>query len=170
MIRLLTLTSLLLLNGAAYAAEAPTGEAKTFADKATVSNKYEIDTSELALRYGKAEDVKTFAEKMIADHKKAGEEFKAALAKANLEPPNETLDVTHSAKYAKLRVFTTDAGFDRAYVDQQLAAHQDAVATFKDYAANGKNEPLKEFASKTLPALEHHLEMVKGLSEKVKAR
>ena len=152
----------------AAAADKPTGEAKAFADKVTVSNKYEIDTSELALKYGKSDDVKTFANQMISDHKKAGEEFKAALNKGNLEPPTEALDVTHTAKYAKLRVFTTDAGFDAAYVDEQLAAHEDAVATFKDYAANGQTEALKDFAAKTLPTLEHHLSMVKELNSKVK--
>lgn len=149
--------------GSAWA-DAP--DAKTFANKVTVSNKFEIDTSELALKYGKEESVKSFAQKMIDDHKKAGEEFKAALKEANIEAPSESLDVTHTAKYAKLRVFTTESGFDAAYVAEQLKAHQDAVATFKDYAANGADSPLKTFAKKTLPTLEHHLEMVKSLDTK----
>lgn len=33
-----------------------------------------------------------------------------------------SLDLTHTAKYAKLRIFTTEAGFDRASADAQLAA------------------------------------------------
>jgi putative membrane protein len=152
----------------AFAAEALKGEAKNFADKVTVSNKFEIDTSNLALEYGKSDDVKSFAKSMVADHTKAGEDFKAALAKANLTPPAETLDVTHTAKYAKLRVFTTEAGFDRAYVDAQVAAHEEAVALFKDYANKGETPALKDFAAKTLPTLEHHLAMVKGLSGKIK--
>lgn len=69
----------------------------------------------------------SFATQMIADHKKAAEEFKAALGKANIAPP-------------------------RRYVG---------------CCAYGKTEPLKEFASKTLSTLEHHLEMVKELSSKM---
>lgn len=157
------------LSAAAQAAEAPKGEAKDFADKVTVSNKFEIDTSQLALDYGKNDAVKAFAKSMVSDHTKAGEDFKAALAKADLAPPLETLDVTHTAKYAKLRVFTTEKGFDRAYVDAQVAAHQDAVSLFKGYAQKGATPALKHFAAKTLPTLEHHLGMVNDLSAKVKA-
>lgn len=146
----------------------PPKEAKDFADQVTVANKFEIDTSELALKYAKSEEVKSFAQQMITDHKKAGEDFKAALKEANIEAPADMLDVSHTAKYAKLRVFTTEAGFDAAYVDEQLQAHQEAVDLFKTYAASGQTQPLKAFAEKTLPTLEHHLTRAKELSTKVK--
>ena len=154
---------------AAVAADVPSAT-KTFIDKVAVSNKFEIDTSELALKYGKSADVKAFAQQMIDDHKKAGADFKTSLAQANIEPPADSLDVSHTAKYAKLRLFTTEKGFDSAYVDAQLQAHEDAVATFKDYAANGPTPALKSFAEKTLPILEHHLEMVKTLRSKTPAK
>ena len=132
-----------------------------------MANKYEIDTSKLALEYAKAPEVKKFAEQMIADHGKAGEDFKAALKTAGIEPPADRLDVSHTAKYAKLRVFTTEAGFDAAYVKEQAAAHDDAVKTFKDYAANGTTPALKEFATKTLPTLEHHQMMIKEIEKSI---
>jgi putative membrane protein len=165
MFRLITLCGLLIATPA-FAADEP-AQTKDFADKVTVANKYEIDTSELALKYGKSADVKSFAQQMISDHQKAGQDFKAALGEASIEAPRDALDVTHTAKYAKLRVFTTENGFDTAYVDAQLAAHQDAVATFKDYAANGPTPALKSFAEKTLPTLEHHLMMVEELRNKI---
>lgn len=140
---------------------------KTFIDKVAVANKFEIDTSQLALKYGQAADVKSFAQQMITDHTKAGQDFRAALAEAKIEPPSDSLDVTHTAKYAKLRVFTTEKGFDTAYVDEQLSAHQEAVALFKDYSANGPTPALKAFAAKTLPVLEHHLMMVESLRKQV---
>lgn len=158
-----------LFSTAVLAADVPSAT-KTFIDKVSVSNKFEIDTSGLALKYGKSADIKTFAQQMIDDHKKAGADFKASLAQANVEPPADTLDVSHTAKYAKLRVFTTEEGFDSAYVDAQLQAHEDAVATFKDYAANGPTPALKSFAEKTLPTLEHHLEMAKSLRSKISAK
>jgi len=166
--RLLTLCACFMAT-AAFAAEVPPAT-KTFIDKVAVSNKFEIDTSELALKYGKSVDVKAFAQRMIDDHKKAGEDFKASLAQANIEPPADSLDVTHTAKYAKLRLFTTEKGFDSAYVDDQLKAHEDAVATFKDYAASGPTPAVKSFAEKTLPTLEHHLEMAKSLKSKTPAK
>ena len=64
-----------LLATAAFAADVPPAT-KTFIDKVAVSNKFEIDTSELALKYGKSADVKAFAQQMIDDHRKAGADFK----------------------------------------------------------------------------------------------
>ena len=70
---------------AAYADTAP-APTKKFIDNVAVANKFEIDTSQLALQYGKAPDVKTFAQQMIDDHTKAGEDFKASLAEAKIDP------------------------------------------------------------------------------------
>jgi putative membrane protein len=157
-----------LISLPAIAAENPPPATQEFIDKAAVSNKFEIDTSQLALEYGKGDDVKKFAKEMVDDHTKVGEEFKATLKAADITPPADSLDLTHQAKYAKLRVFTTEDGFDSSYVAQQLAAHEEAVQLFKDHAANDPTPAIKDFAAKTLPKLEHHLEMVKELSAKHK--
>jgi putative membrane protein len=148
----------------AFAADTPK-DAADFASKVAVANKFEIDTSQLALKYGNGADVKKLAQQMIDDHTKAGEEFKTAVTAAKIDPPKDALDVTHEAKYAKLRLFTTDKGFDGSYVSEQLAAHKNAVDLFRNYSQKGEPGPLKDFATKTLPTLEHHLAMVQGLSE-----
>jgi putative membrane protein len=150
----------------AVAADASPKATQDFIDKAAVANQFEIDTSQLALKYGKGDDVKKFAQEMIDDHTKIGEEFKATLTAANIQLPAEGLDLSHKAKYAKLRVFTTESGFDASYVAEQLAAHEEAVTLFKDHAANDPTPAIKEFAAKTLPKLEHHLEMAKALNTK----
>jgi putative membrane protein len=166
--RFFAFLAVLLISLPSIAAESPPAATQDFVDKAAVSNKFEIDTSQLALEYGKSDDVKKFAKEMIEDHTKVGEEFKSTLKDANITPPADSLDLTHQAKYAKLRVFTTEAGFDSSYVAQQLAAHEEAVQLFKDHAANDPTPAIKDFAAKTLPKLEHHLEMVKELSAKHK--
>lgn len=165
MFRALALAALF-VSTAAFAADIPS-ETQNFIDKAAVANKFEIDTSQLALKYGKSPDVKSFAQQMIDDHTKVGEDFKASLKEANIEPPKDALDITHTAKYAKLRVFTTEAGFDAAYVDTQLQAHKDAVELFKNYSSTGPTPAVKAFATKTLPTLEHHLAMVQELKSKI---
>ena len=156
---------LLTLTLPALAAD-PVKDPSDFANKVAVANKFEIDTSQLALKYGKGEDVKKFAQQMIDDHTKAGQDFKAAVAEAKITEPKDALDASHEAKYIKLRAFTTESGFDASYVAEQLAAHQDAVELFRNYSENGAAGPLKDFAKKTLPTLEHHLTMVQGLSAK----
>ena len=156
----------MLFSSAALAADIP-AQTTDFANKVAVATKFEIDTSQLALKYSKSQRVKDFANQMISDHQRAGQDFKAALAEANVEAPKDQLDVVHTAKYAKLRVFTTEDSFDSAYIDAQVAAHKDAVATFKDYASNGPTPAVKAFAEKTLPTLEHHLTTIEGLRSEI---
>jgi len=150
----------------ALAAEKVPEATQDFIDKAAVANRFEIDTSQLALKYSKRADVESLAKQMIDDHSKIGEEFKATLTAVNITPPSDSLDLTHGAKYAKLRVFTTEKGFDGSYISEQLTAHEDAVKLFGDYAKNGPTPEVKAFAAKTLPQLEHHLAMVKELNGK----
>jgi putative membrane protein len=47
----------------------------------------------------------------------------------------------------------------------QVDAHEDAVSLFQRYAKGGDSETLKAWAAKTLPALQHHLDMAKALDK-----
>ncbi len=48
------------------------------------------------------------------------------------------------------------ADFDHVYVTDQVAAHDEAAKLFSDYAQNGDDQPLKDFAAKTLPVIREH--------------
>jgi putative membrane protein len=47
----------------------------------------------------------------------------------------------------------------------QVSAHKDAVSLFERYAKGGEDPKLKDWAGKTLPALQHHLEMAQNLGK-----
>jgi putative membrane protein len=49
-----------------------------------------------------------------------------------------------------------------------VSAHKDAVDLFERYAKGGENAKLKDWAGKTLPALQRHLEMAQTLDKKRK--
>jgi putative membrane protein len=153
-----------LAAGAAFAQQKAPAEATNFAKKVAAANTFEIQSSQLATSKSQVGDVKSFAQQMITDHTKAGEDFKAALQKANITPPPEKPDAKQQATLNKLRGAQGKA-FDKGYVDAQLKAHKEAVALFRSYAKSGKTDALKQFAEQTLPTLEHHLEMVQGLSK-----
>jgi putative membrane protein len=139
-------------------------EAMFFAKKVASANTFEIQSSELAKDRAQSADVKSFADQMITDHTKAGEDFKAAVQQANVSPaPAEQPDAKHKATLTKLRN-AQGAAFDKAYVNAQLTAHKEAVALFRTYSKSGRTAPLKEFATSTVPTLEHHLSMVQELS------
>jgi putative membrane protein len=46
----------------------------------------------------------------------------------------------------------------------QVSAHEDAVSLFERYAKGGDNAKLKDWAGKTLPALQHHLQMAEQMN------
>ncbi len=148
----------------AYAQQKAPAEATAFAKKVAAANTFEIQSSELAKDRAQSADVRSFAEQMIKDHTKAGQDFKAAVQAANISPaPAEEPDAKQKATLNKLRSAQGEA-FDKAYVSAQLAAHKEAVSLFRSYSKSGRTAPLKEFATNTLPTLEHHLQMVTELS------
>ena len=103
---------------------------------------------------------------MIADHTKAAGEFKAALQEDGITAPRDSMGLADLAKYERLHLTTADS-FDGAYARAQLNAHEDAVALFRGYAQSGPSPKVKAFAEKTLPTLEHHLELIKAIQRKL---
>jgi putative membrane protein len=47
----------------------------------------------------------------------------------------------------------------------QVSAHKDAVSLFERYAKGGEDPKLKDWAGKTLPALQHHLQMAEKMDD-----
>jgi putative membrane protein len=158
------LMALALAGTTAIAQQKAPAEATTFAKKVAAANTFEIQSSELAKDRSQSSEVNAFAEQMIKDHIKAGEDFKSAVQEANVvPPPAEKPDAKQSATLTKLKN-AQGAAFDQAYVNAQLAAHKEAVTLFRNYSKSGRTAPLKQFAESTLPTLEHHLTMVQELS------
>ena len=57
------------------------------------------------------------------------------------------------------------ADFDKQYHSDQVSGHKDAVSLFQRYGKSGADAGLKDWASTTAPALEHHLEMAQNLNK-----
>jgi putative membrane protein len=150
----------LLLSVAQVRAEDMTAD--QFAHKAAVAGNFEIMTSNLALRQSRNEDVKSFAQQMVDDHSRADADLKDTAAKARLAKPDGTLDADHQAMLDRLKT-ESGAAFDKDYVGIQADAHQEAVDLFGDYAKNGGNTQMKQFASRTLPTLQMHKEHIDSI-------
>ena len=140
----------LLVSGSARAAPS----AETFVKKAAVANLFEIQSSQLALQKSHNEQVKKFAQMMIDDHTKAGEQLKSTLSAANID--SSTVPTILDAKHEKIedKLNSASAGkFDKDYIQAQSQAHIETIALFKSYAENGDNPAIKTFAHQTLPTL-----------------
>jgi putative membrane protein len=133
-----------------------------FVLQAAISDMFEIQSSELALRRGD-ERTKKFASDMIAAHEKTSEELKAAAQAAGVAVPTE-MDSSHKEMLAELQG-KQGPEFNDAYQDQQEDAHEAAVSLFQRYGDGGDNPALKEWAAKTRPHLEEHLKMAEALDD-----
>jgi putative membrane protein len=60
------------------------------------------------------------------------------------------------------------ADFRSNYDSSQVKAHKNAISLFDRYAKGGDNAKLKNCAQKTLPHLQHHLEMANALDQRRK--
>jgi putative membrane protein len=162
---LVTLATVAMASSMAFAQQKASAEANTFAKKVAAANTFEIQSSQLAKDRTQSGELRSFAQQMISDHTKAGEDFKSAVGTANVSPPPERPDARQQLTLSKLRNAQGSA-FDKAYVAAQLKAHEQAVSLFQRYSKNGRTAPLKEFATKALPTLQHHLQMIQAISKK----
>ncbi len=135
----------------------------SFVDDAAQGGITEVEAGKLALDKSTSADVKAFAQHMVADHTKANQELMALAKKLDIEVPDDAA-LTDKAKKAILEM--RDESFDKAYANNQVAAHEKTVELFQKEAASSDNAELKAFASKTLPTLEAHLKMAKELQAK----
>ncbi len=139
--------------------------AEQFVMMASMSDLFEIESSQLALENAKSENVKEFAQQMITDHTANTQKLMQTVkATGGTMKAPEKLDEPHQEMLESLQG-ASDANFDAAYMDAQVMAHQQAVALFSSYAENGDNDMLQEFAQQQLPVIQMHYEHAQKMDQ-----
>ena len=126
----------------------------------------EVALGKIAQQNGSSAEIKQFGQRMADDHSKANQELETIAGKLGVTPPKEA-----GGKHAKMvneLSKKTGAKFDHDYADAMVKDHEKAVSLFEKQAKKGDSEDLKQFASKTLPALQEHLKMARGLTSQKK--
>lgn len=134
-----------------------------FIKEAAMSDMLEIDAARIAEQKGNATE-KTFAGQMITDHTKTSTELKGMVSGDMKAAIPASLDDSSQKKLDKLKNTKPD-DFASEYDPMQVSAHKDAVSLFERYAKGGDDPKLKDWAGKTLPALQHHLEMAQDMNK-----
>jgi putative membrane protein len=128
-----------------------------FAREAAEGSMMEIKLGELAQTNGSTAEVKSLGTMMITDHTKANDELKALAAQKNISLPGTMSDKAqkHYDKLAKKQ----GKDFDKAYAKCMVHDHKKDICLFKKEAKKGDDADLKQWASNTVPTLEHHKQM-----------
>jgi len=137
---------------------------RTFVHMASSGGLAEVRLGQLAAERAYSAEVRQFGQRMVDDHTKANQELAAIAQAKNLQVATE-MDKKHQAMADKLAKLS-GAAFDREYMAAQVADHEHTVALFTTTAREGQDPELKTFASRTLPTLQEHLRMARGLADK----
>jgi putative membrane protein len=121
----------------------------------------EVELGRLATQRGDERDVRRFAEQMVNDHSRLGDDLRRLAAREGVRLP-VGMDANHRAALNRLRRMRGDA-FDRAYARQMNSDHEQAVALFRQQARNGRDRDVRDFAQQALQTLEHHRQMARDL-------
>ena len=138
-----------------------------FIKEAAMSDMLEIEAAKIAQTKGDAQGnptEKTFAGQMITDHTKTSSELKGMVSGDMKAAIPTALDDSSQKKLDKLKDSKPE-DFAAEYDPMQVSAHKDATSLFERYAKGGDDPKLKDWAGKTLPALQHHLEMAQDMNK-----
>ncbi len=129
---------------------------KKFVMEAARGGMAEVELGQLAAQKASSSEVKSFGQMMVDDHTKANDELKSLASGKGITVPTD-LDAKSKAQKARLEKLSGEE-FDRAYMRDMERDHRKDVAEFKRESASGKDQELKDWAGKTLPTLEKHLQ------------
>lgn len=134
-----------------------------FAMAAANSDMTEIQSSQLALQKARRPAVRQYAQMMIDHHTQSTQRLTTIAQGKGMVLPT-ALDARHQGMVDQLNPVPAGPRFDREYLRMQVMAHQETLATMQQYAANGADPELKQFAADMAPVVQNHLQMAQRLS------
>jgi putative membrane protein len=152
--------------GATSAATLGSHDTAAFVSNASQSDMYEIQAAQIAEKRSKSADIKAFAKMMVTDHTATSKAL-GPLAQAAGQTPATQLDSRRQGFIDNLNK-ASDADFDKTYVDQQVAAHKEALDLMDGYAKDGPDAGLKDAAAKTAPTVQMHLDKIRSIQAGMK--
>jgi len=129
------------------------------------ANQIDVDAGKLAKSKSRNKEVKDFAQQMITDHTAVNKQASALAKKLGVKPedsPTSQSLKTGAAENTKNLKGLKGAAFDKAYVDHEVAYHQQVLdAIDKVLIPSSKNAELKNLIVKVRPAIAAHLDHAK---------
>ena len=125
----------------------------------------EVRLGRLAQERGADADIRAFGAMMVEKHTMSGTELKRIATRHNITAdPAHKPDTDAFDRLSKL----TGRDFDRAYLETMVDEHEEAVRAIEDKARdNDEHADVKEWATKTLPDVQQHLERARTLRERL---
>ena len=135
------------------------------------ANQVDIDAGKLASTMAKSAEVKKFGALMVTDHTAVNKAAVDLATKLKVTPEDNSVSQSLKSGGAEnvshLKTLK-GAAFDKAYVDHEVAYHQQVIdAVDKMLIPGASNAELKALLVKTRPAFVAHLEHAKQVQAKL---
>ena len=164
----IVLAGLLFAAGGANAQGAAASAGPNDAQIASIvvtANQVDIDAGKLAESKGSTNEVKAFGKQMVTDHSGVNQQAVALVTRLKVTPQDNPTSQSLKAggvENVKALQALHGAAFDKAYVDHEVAYHEQVLdAIDKTLIPGAKNDELKALIVKVRPAFVAHLEHAK---------
>ncbi|MFI5230603.1 MAG: DUF4142 domain-containing protein [Gemmatimonadales bacterium] len=131
-----------------------------------VGDSIDVEMAQLATTRAQNAAVKEFANQLVAARKAHLEQLNKLAANGDIgreANPSDTSGAHLAEQLASLKAMAADAGFDRAFVRDQIEHHQAAISTLGSTRAAATNADFQHDIDATLPALAKHLSAAQAL-------
>ncbi len=136
---------------------------KMFVKKALQGGMAEVQLGQLTLQKSNNDQVKQFAQRMIDDHTKLGEQMKPVAQQVGVSEPNG-LSKKDKATIAKLQALSGPA-YDQAYIKDMIKDHKQDLSEFQTEASSGQDQTVKDAANQGSKVIAEHLQMIQQLAK-----
>lgn len=159
------------VHGAGTSAKGQDAQAATqtlsaakFVEEAARSGKFEVRAAEMLLDQEVSEPIQELANTIKDDHEEANDDLEDIAEELKITVPT-ALAPDQQQMLSDLEG-KQGMALERAYLEQQIAAHQKAIDLFERAEKQLDHERLSSFAHDKLPVLRKHLEMLRQTQTK----
>lgn len=134
------------------------------------ANKADSSAAALAVTKVTSSGVKQFAREMMSEHhalRLQGQQLAKKLGVTPAAPATDPVAPLAQKETDTLTSTAKGAGFDRLYIDQEVAAHRAVKDLLVQSKESAQNDQLKDLIGKAQPVIDKHLQQAEALQKKL---
>jgi putative membrane protein len=136
---------------------------KMFVKKALQGGMAEVQLGQLTLQKSQNDQVKQFAQRMVDDHTKMGEQMKPVAQQIGVSEP-DGISKKDKSTMAKLQGLSGPA-YDQAYIKDMVKDHKQDLSEFQTEASSGHDQTVKDAANQGSKIIAEHLQMIQQIAK-----
>jgi putative membrane protein len=136
---------------------------KMFVSKALQGGMAEVQLGQLTLQKSNNDQVKQFAQKMIDDHTRLGEQMKPVAQQLGVSEP-KGISKKDKSTIEKLQGLSGSA-YDEAYIKDMVKDHKQDLSEFQTEASSGQDQTVKDAATQGSKVIAQHLQMIQQIAK-----